>query len=148
MPDLSLDDRIALLDLISAYSHTWDTRDAAGWVGLFRDDAVLQAVFRGTVAWTYASNRERTEFITGFYAGADTAGILQSRHFQTNTLFRAERDGSVRADTMFAVVFQHRAEPAPRYRNTGIYRDHFVKTAGGWKFARRDILVDQDLPAA
>ena len=148
MNDLALADRLALLDLISAYSYTWDGRDQPGWVGLFTDDAVIQASFRGTLAWTYRSNRERSEFIKGFYEGADAAGILQSRHFQTNTLFSLQSDGSVRADTMFAVVFQYRGEPAPRYSNTGIYRDHFVKTKDGWKFALRDILVDQDPPPA
>ena len=146
MNDLALADRLALLDLISAYSHTWDGRDEKGWVGLFTDDAVIQASFRGALAWTYRSTRERSDFIKGFYAGADTAGILQSRHFQTNTLFSVQSDGSVRADTMFAVVFQHRGEPAPRYSNTGIYRDHFVTTNSGWKFSLRDILVDQDPP--
>ncbi|MBM4267989.1 MAG: nuclear transport factor 2 family protein [Deltaproteobacteria bacterium] len=143
---LAIADRTALLDLISAYSHTWDGRDEEGWVDLFLEDAVLQASFRGKLAWTYGSNAERSQFIASFYEGAAQAGILQSRHFQTNTLFSPEGDGSVHADTMFAVIFQHEGEPTPRFSNTGIYRDRFVKTKTGWKFARRDILVDQDPP--
>lgn len=146
--ELRVEDRMALLDLISAYSHTWDGRDQRGWVALFTDDAVLQASFRGELAWTYGSNRARSEFIESFWAGADKTGILQSRHFQTNTIFTPQGDGRVRADTMFAVAFQHKGEAGPRISNTGIYRDRFVKTEGGWKFERRDILVDQDPPPA
>ncbi len=146
--DLSAADRTALLDLISRYSHTWDGRKNADWVALFTDDAVIKASFRGTAAWSYGSNAERAKFIEDFYAGAAKTGLLQSRHYQTNTLFEAQDDGTVHADTMFAVTFQFAGEPAPRFSNTGIYRDRFVQTKGGWKFALRDILVDQDPPPA
>lgn len=146
--DLSTADRTALLDLISRYSHTWDGRKNAEWVALFTEDAVLKASFRGKAAWAYGSNAERAKFIEDFYAGAEKTGLLQSRHFQTNTLFEAQDDGTVHAETMFAVTFQFRGEPAPRFSNTGIYRDRFVETASGWKFALRDILVDQDPPPA
>lgn len=141
------EDRIALLDLISRYSHQWDGRDAAGWVDLFTENAVIQASFRGKFAWKYGSNEERRKFIDGFYANAEKVGILQSRHFQTNTLFTPQDDGTVHADTMFAVTFQHKGEPTPRLSNTGIYSDHFVRTKDGWKFQLRDILVDQEPPA-
>jgi 3-phenylpropionate/cinnamic acid dioxygenase small subunit len=146
LDEIAIADRTALLDLISAYSHAWDGRDQDRWVNLFTDDAILEASFRGKLAWTYASNRERSQFIWSFWAGAGEIGILQSRHFQTNTLFVPQSDGSVHADTMFAVVFQHAGEPAPRFSNTGIYRDRFVKRENGWRFARRDIFVDQDPP--
>ena len=146
--DLSLEDRAALLDLISSYSHTWDGRKNADWVELFTDDAVIKASFRGTLAWSYGSNAERRKFIDEFYAGAEKTGLLQSRHFQTNTLFEMQDDGTVHADTMFVVAFQFKGEPGPRLPNTGIYRDRFVKTKAGWKFSLRDILVDQEPPAA
>ena len=31
-------DRLAILQLEADYARTWDTRDAAGWAGLFTDD--------------------------------------------------------------------------------------------------------------
>ncbi len=143
---LSAEDRVALLDLISSYSHEWDGRDEAGWVDLFQDHAVIKASFRGKLAWSYGSNKERADFIKGFYENAPKIGMLGSRHFQTNTLFTAQDDGTVHADTMFAVTFQFKGEPAPRLSNTGIYSDRFVKTKNGWKFSLRDIHVDQDPP--
>lgn len=146
--ELAPGERTALLDLISRYSHDWDGRKNADWVNLFTDDAVIQASFRGALAWSYGSNEERADFIKSFYDGAAKTGLLQSRHFQTNTLFEKQDDGTVHADTMFAVTFQFKGEPAPRFSNTGIYRDRFVKTKEGWKFKRRDIFVDQDPPPA
>ncbi|MDG2306939.1 MAG: nuclear transport factor 2 family protein [Candidatus Binatia bacterium] len=146
--DLAPEDRVALLNLISAYSHEWDGGDQKGWVDLFQDDAVIQASFRGQLAWKYGSNKERANFIKGFYDNSVKIGMLQSRHFQTNTMFTAQDDGTVHSDTMFAVTFQFKGEPAPRFSNTGIYRDHFVKTKAGWKFSLRDILVDQEPPPA
>lgn len=146
--ELSAADRSALLDVISQYSHKWDGADNKGWVDLFKDDAVIQASFRGELAWKYGSNKERLEFIEAFYANSKKIGMLQSRHFQTNTLFTPQADGTVHSDTMFAVTFQFKGEPAPRFSNTGIYRDHFEKTKDGWKFTLRDILVDQEPPPA
>ncbi len=145
--ELTAADRFALLDLLSRYSHRWDGRDEKGWVDLFTEDAVIKAAFRDQPVWSYGSNAERLNFIQTFYATEGKNGLLQSRHFQTNTLFSPQADGSVRADTMFAVTFQYKGEPAPRFSNTGIYRDRFVRTKSGWKFALRDILVDQELPA-
>ena len=146
--ELTMEERIDLLDLISRYSHTWDGRKNAEWVDLFTDDAVIKASFRGQLAWSHDSKEARANFIETFYADAPKAGILQTRHFQTNTMFAKQPDGTVHADTMFAVTFQFKGQPAPSLTNTGIYRDRFKKTKDGWKFTLRDILVDQDPPPA
>ena len=141
---VSLEDRAAIADLIHRYSYTWDGRDSDGWVGLFTEDAVIEAAFVGKVAWTYRSNAERRTFIDGFYETMTKQGLTRTRHVQTATVLSPEADGSVTGETMFVVAFQFRGEPAPRITNTGVYRDRFVRTAAGWKFARRDIDVDQE----
>jgi len=140
---MTQEDRVAIGDLVHRYSYTWDGRDGSAWVDLFTDDAVIQAAFVGKVAWSYGSNAERRTFIDGFYETMATQGLRNTRHIQTGTILSAEGDGSVRGETMFVVAFQYRGEPKPRITNTGIYRDRFVRTPAGWKFARRDILVDQ-----
>lgn len=141
---LGLDDRVAIGELIHRYSYTWDSRDTDGWVGLFTDDAVIQASFVGKLAWSYGSTAERRTFIDGFYATMATQGLMNTRHVQTNTVLSLAGDGTVRGETMLVVAFQFRGEPAPRITNTGVYRDRFVRTPAGWRFARRDILVDQE----
>lgn len=141
---ISLEDRAAIADVIHRYSYTWDERDTGGWVDLFTDDAVIEAAFVGTVAWTYRSNAERRNFIDGFYEAMSKQGLTRTRHVQTATVLSPAADGSVTGETMFVVAFQFRGEPAPRITNTGVYRDRFVRTPAGWKFARRDIDVDQE----
>jgi len=141
---VALEDRAAITDLIHRYSYTWDGRDAAGWVGLFTDDAVIQASFVGKQAWSYGSSTERRTFIDGFYEAMAKQGLVTTRHVQAGTLLTPESDGSVRGETMFVVAFQFRGEKTPRFTNTGVYRDRFVRTPAGWKFARRDIDVDQE----
>ena len=143
-PGIELEDRAAITDLILRYSYTWDGRDAAGWVGLFTDDAVIRASFVGKQAWSYGSNTERRTFIDGFYEAMAKQGLVTTRHVQAGTLLTAEKDGSVRGETMFVVAFQFRGEKTPRFTNTGVYRDRFVRTPTGWKFALRDIDVDQE----
>ena len=142
--DLGSADRIAITDLIHRYSYTWDGRDTDGWVDLFTDDAVIRASFVDKLAWSYGSNAERRRFIDGFYEATTKDGLLRSRHVQTGTILEPHADGSVRAETMFVVAFQYRGEPTPRFTNTGVYRDRFVRTPAGWKFALRDIVVDQE----
>jgi len=141
---ISLEDRAAIGDLIHRYSYTWDGRDAAGWVDLFTDDAVIQASFVGTLAWSYGSNAERRGFIDGFYETMTKQGLANTRHVQAATVLAPAEDGAIAGETMFVVAFQYRGEPAPRITNTGVYRDRFVRTDAGWKFALRDILVDQE----
>lgn len=143
-PGVALEDRAAIGDLIHRYSYTWDGRDAAGWVGLFTEDAVIRAAFVGKQAWSYGSNTERRTFIDGFYEAMAKQGLVTTRHVQAGTLLTPESDGSVRGETMFVVAFQFRGEKTPRFTNTGVYRDRFVRTPAGWKFARRDIDVDQE----
>lgn len=141
---LSAADRIAITDLIHRYSYTWDGRDTDGWVDLFTDDAVIQASFVGTLAWSYGSNAERRQFIDGFYEATTKDGLMRSRHIQTGTVLEPQADGSVRGETMFVVALQYKGEATPRFPNTGVYRDRFVRTPAGWKFALRDIVVDQE----
>ncbi len=141
--DLGAADRIALMDLVHRYSYTWDGRDTEGWVALFTEDAVIRATFVDTLAWSYGSDADRRRFIDGFYETMTKQGLVRTRHVQTGTILTPQPDGSVVAETMFLVAFQYRGERAPRITNSGVYRDRFVRTPAGWKFALRDILVDQ-----
>jgi 3-phenylpropionate/cinnamic acid dioxygenase small subunit len=143
---VSLQERAEILDIISRYSYTWDGRDGAAWVKLFTDDAVLSATFQKTLAWTHASNKGRLAFIEEFYRSTAGQGLLQTRHYQTNTVLEKQADGSIAARSMFQVSVQFQGEAGPRVANSGVYVDRFVKTADGWKFARRDIMVDQPMP--
>ena len=137
---LSQDDRQAILDLISSYSHTYDSKDADGFIALFAEDGVMVSNSSGARAPT------RQELLAGVkdrFASFREDGI-QSRHYQTNTVLDPLADGSVSGETIMAVAWQRRDEPAPVLAHTGTYGDLFVKTDSGWKFKRRELRVDHD----
>jgi 3-phenylpropionate/cinnamic acid dioxygenase small subunit len=138
----SLDaDRQAILDVISRYSYAWDGKDADAFAALFDDDAVMSAYNAGTLGSTVRTSKQ-------LHAGARarhdwfTAHGIQTRHYQTNTILERMPDGSVRGTTMFSVLWQYATDPAPKPVHTGVYRDVFVKTRSGWKFASREVRID------
>ena len=135
---LSQDDRQAILDLISRYSHTYDSKDADGYVALFADDAVMVGL-----SGEELTRQELLAWARDRHASFRDQGI-QSRHYQTNTLLEPMSDGSVSGETVMAVAWQRRDEPTPTLVHTGTYGDRFVKTDAGWRFKRREIRVDHE----
>jgi len=142
VPSVPDEDRVQILDLISAYSHTYDSRDVESFIGLFTDDAVWEYYGSGGTKLLFRFNRQELRAaVTKRLEGLKTRGI-QSRHYQTNTLLTPVAAGKVEATTIFNITWQVPDE-RPALVTTGIFRDVVVKTAAGWRFARRTELVDQ-----
>ncbi len=134
-------DRQQILDLISHYSYTWDGKDAEAFSALFQDNATMSTYSAGTLSGTTRTNKERLARAHERFQLFTSQGI-QTRHYQTNTILERLSDGSVRGETLFQVVWQYAAEPAPKLVHSGTYRDLFAKTSSGWKFASREIHID------
>jgi len=145
-PSVAAEDRLQIVDLISAYSHTYDRRDIESFIALFTADAVWEFYASGGTRLLYRLNRDELRAaVTKRLEGFKAKGI-QSRHYQTNTLLTAVNAGKVEATTIFQITWQAQDEK-PALVMTGTFNDVIVKTATGWKFARRTELVDQgDLP--
>ena len=145
-PLVTVEERMQILDLISAYSHTYDSRDVEGFIGLFTVDAVWEYYGSGGAKLLFRFTREELRAaVTKRLEGFRTKGI-QSRHYQTNTLLTPVGVGKVEATTIFNITWQVPDEK-PVLVTTGVFHDVIVKTAAGWRFARRTELVDQiDLP--
>lgn len=140
---VSAEDQRAILDLISAYSYTYDGRDLHGYLALHVKDCAFELVPQGAAApAARATNREELGALaTQRWAMLQKQGV-QSRHYQTNTLLSAAADGRVEGRTMLNLVWQASGQK-PSIVMTGIYSDVFVKEDGSWKFARRTLRVDQ-----
>jgi hypothetical protein len=134
-------DRQEILDLISKYSYTWDAKNAEGFAALFTEDATLSNYSAGNLTDTTRSSKERLTRARERFQSFTAQGI-QTRHYQTNTLLEQLPSGSVRGTTLFQVVWQYAAEPAPKLVHAGIYRDTFMKTSSGWKFGSREVRID------
>lgn len=141
--NVSAEDRQQILDLISTYSQTYDAKDIEGFLVLLSKDCVWEASASGAAKPMVraASRDELRAVLTQRLAMLQQKGI-QSRHYQTNTLLVGRARGQVEGTTMLNLMWQVPGEK-PYTVTTGIYRDLFVKTEGGWKFAKRTLLMDQ-----
>ncbi len=132
---MSVEDRLALLDLIAEYAFTWDDRDADGWSNLFIENAVWEMHDFGS-ACSEVILQTRSELRAAADRVAERSAT-QARHHQGSTLFTDLGQDSAHARTLFFVTHQRSDEATPRMTVSGVYEDDFVRTDAGWRFARR-----------
>ena len=135
---MNADDRQAILDLISSYSYAYDANDLERFGGLFEANAV--ATFR---QGNLTGNAQIREAMAARRQWVAQQGI-QPRHYQTNTMLAEIAEGHVKGTTMILVTWQRSGEPEPRVVHTGFYDDEFRRTAEGWRFSKRAILIDHE----
>ena len=136
MRTVTVEDRLALVDLIAEYAYMWDGRDADGWSNLFIEDAIWEMHDSGS-ARTEVTLRTRSEIrAAAVSAFADRVGV-RACHHQDNTLITEMGHDSAHARTMFLVTQQRADEVTPRMILSGVYEDDFVRTDAGWRFAKR-----------
>ncbi len=133
-------DRSDIMDLIYRYSHTVDARDVEGFVSLFTEDCRFVAHLAENPI-TLDSRVKLREYVTGRIKYFADQGI-QTRHLQTNTFLTQIKTDLVQGATYITVTGQAKGDAAPRLISTGIYRDQFVRTTDGWRFAVRETFLD------
>jgi hypothetical protein len=120
------------------YCHLVDHGSAAGIADLFTTDGVWSAgkrAFEGVDAirenfLKRQENRER-----------------RSRHVCSNALIEVQ-DADNATGTVYLILYRHddpedaRTRPASLPEMVGAYRDTFRRTAEGWRFSRREVVVD------
>jgi hypothetical protein len=141
---ISVSERVGIQDLISRYSHTWDSKDAKGWSDLFVEDGVWENYFAGKRDKSLGSGEEILAFAEKLQGSFRERGIV-TRHHQTNTLLKKKEDGTIEGETVFSVIWQQHDEPLPKLMHSGVYRDIYVKTDQGWKFRLREVRFDHQL---
>ena len=141
MEQLRAEDRIEILELIADYAYRWDSKDADGVSCLYTEDAIHESYVDGETAPRFRaqSRLELRSVAVESFAGR-LVGV-QTRHHQSNTIFTEVRADSARTKTMFLTTHQRAEEPAPRLIFSGVFEDMFVKTADGWRFARRVVYI-------
>lgn len=139
---ITMEDRLLIQDLITRFGRTYDDRDAEGWAALFTERAPMPSYIAGKLSRELNTNEQRSKWAQSRLETFQKDGVFKTRHYQTNTLLTPLADGEVEGTTVFLVTYQYVAEATPRLIHTGMYRDRFLKTPEGWKFARREIHVD------
>ena len=124
--------------LIAQYCHYVDHGEAARIADLFSEDGRW---------WNVAASWDGQQAIReGFQRRQDNAGRM-SRHVCTNVLVDVISDTEATAVTYMSLYF-HDGEPGRDSSPTdclqklGEYRDRFVKTEDGWRFARREMTAN------
>jgi hypothetical protein len=133
---LTVEDRLALLDLIAEYAYRWDSRDADGWSDLFIEDAIWEMHDFGSVRTEEVFHTRSALRAVAASAGSERAAT-QPRHHQGSTLITDIGQDTAHARTLFLVTTQRADEAVPRIFLSGVYEDDFVRTAAGWRFAKR-----------
>lgn len=134
---VDLEDRAALRELAERYARAVDRRDYALAETLFCEDAELigpgfQLVGRDRIV----RSMRRIESYTC------------TQHFVHNQLVTLEGEHAS-AETYGLAVHLYERDGEPRKLDWGIrYQDRFARTEQGWRFARRELVVDwvHDVP--
>ncbi|HVV29374.1 MAG TPA: nuclear transport factor 2 family protein [Mycobacteriales bacterium] len=117
--------------IVLAYARCADERRGADLVALFTDDGVVdlgekQLTGKAELAAFYGGNKPVT----------DRTAPQRTKHFITNVV--AESTGS---DTASAQCYFQMFQPTG-LAVWGRYLDDLVRTDGGWRIARRTVVVD------
>jgi hypothetical protein len=140
---MTLEDRFAILDMIGSYSNAWDTQDADAWIACFTEDGAMDTCVTGdpTPSGTALGHASLRKVAAGSFARR--LANVQTRHYQTNSVFLSLGEDEARTRTMVLVTQLAPGDPTPRITITGTYEDLWVRTAAGWRIKRRTLYVDR-----
>ena len=116
---VEVSDRNAIDDLISRYSHTWDSKDPKGWSELFVEDGIWENFFAGKKDKSLGSGAERLAFAEKLQGSFRERRIV-TRHHQTNTLLKKKEDGASEGETVCSVIWQQHDDPLPKLMHSGV----------------------------
>ena len=144
-PELTADDLRRIHNLIADYVLAVDERDIARFESLWAEDAVVRVerdpvglgsplVGREAIVAAFSAYFDRREH--------DSSGLF-ARHFCGLPRIDVADGGVTGTTTMLAVGHELRGGAGlVSARRTGLYRDRFVRLAGGWRFGERRIEFD------
>jgi uncharacterized protein (TIGR02246 family) len=141
---LSVEDRQAIQDVIAQYSYAYDSQDAEGFAQLFAEDGVFEVFVPVKEAAVLRLQARAAIQAWAAKRFAARRGVFTSRHHQSGTLFEELTSDSAKSRTMVLATHQRLDAALPRLDLTGVYRDLWIKTTQGWRFAHRAAYVDRD----
>ena len=130
---LTLEDRIAINDLLANYAWALDTGDVDALVACFTPGAVvIEEVFETPDRWQGSDGIRR--FARHYFSVPDFPG---RQHHVSQVVVRGDSQRcGVRS---FAFVTECHGEPPYTLRFAGYYDDQLVKASGRWLFQQRII---------
>jgi ketosteroid isomerase-like protein len=132
-------DRLAIRELIDAYAHCADRRDANGQMALFTDDTAFHVYMDSRSAEPTYVLHGRTALASVF---ADLNQYLATTHFNGQSTIRL--DGERASGESYCIAHHVKVDGDSRMMMIASirYLDVFVKQHGDWLFAERKLMVD------
>ena len=129
-----LESRMAITDLIAAYTHAFDREDRDLMISIWHEDALLDL---GEGLGTYKGIDRILEAADGFWTSMDWL-----HHWCPNALVTLDGDTATAAVNLDCLV---RGSDGPVMIG-GNYFDRFERRAGQWRFAERRFVMDYWTP--
>jgi prophage tail gpP-like protein len=137
--------KVEILETINMYGYNWDNKNATALSNLFAENGVW-GWYRldGTKVMEYADKAAYKAFLEQMFS---TQEGMQTRHFQTNTIFVELTETTAKTKTMYMATGVMKTgkldmENLPILAYTGTYEDEFVKENGQWKIKIRILTTD------
>lgn len=131
MDETEMRTRLGVADLLAAYQFLADSGKTRELTGLFVQDAIYR---------TNTSELVGREAIFAFFrrttAAFVSANLLPARHHLSSVYIEPRSAATATAYACFQLV------GAGGLDHWGTYRDEVVKSADGWRFARREVKVE------
>jgi ketosteroid isomerase-like protein len=132
------DDRLAILDLVQAYAINADRRDADNFAACFAPDARLHVIDPSSAVLHRYDGRDEIRTIPGRLARYD-------RTLHHVTTHHASIDGTTATGVTYCSAHHITVGVDGTATNRVLeirYIDRFVRTAGGWVIADREVRTD------
>ena len=126
---LTVDDRVAIRELIARYNRALDRGDYETVVSTFTADGIFDNSLIGTLSG-------RAALLAGFKTmttNPQYRSFHQGQHWVSNEVIIGDDDrAQVHSDVLFITT-----EPEPRILSISGYSDDVIKQEGEWRFAHR-----------
>ena len=132
-------DRLALRELVDAYAHCADRRDAQGQMALFTEDTRF-VVFMDARAAKPSQELQGRQALAPVFDNLNT--YQATTHFNGQSTIRLEGNSATGESYCIAHHLTVDGEKRTLMIASIRYLDQFVKQKGTWLFAERKLMVD------
>ncbi len=132
-------DRLAIRQLIDAYAHCADRRDASGQMALFTEDTVFQVFMDSKLPEPSYTLHGRAALAPVF---ADLNQYQATTHFNGQSTI--ELDGDEATGESYCIAHHVKSDGDERTLMIASirYLDRLVRQGDAWRFAERKLMVD------
>lgn len=124
-----LSDRLEIDDLLTRYASALDDKDWERWASCFTPDASIDYTAAGGIKGSLPVVRAWLESVI--------AGFKMTHHLVTNKEVRIDGDRAVCRSSLFNPMGVADGDGMMAFLECGYYHDELVRTAEGWRIARR-----------